>query len=138
MAEFGKPSFNLPEGAVPTAPEDGPPPLEDVPPAQGQGREDVNTIVQRMLADQHVEDRKAERKLRRKYASLAYRFAVGGAVFWGCLLVWSGCATYYATKPPFSDNLLITITTATSVNLFAAFLGVIRGLFPANGKKEKP
>ncbi|HBP5039036.1 TPA: hypothetical protein L5637_004388 [Pseudomonas aeruginosa] len=109
--------------------------MEDVPPGGGQGREDVNIIVQQAFVEQHVEDRKAERKLRRKYAGLAFRFAVGGSIFWAVLLLWSGCASYYTTKPPFSDNVLIAITTATSVNLFAAFLGVIRGLFPANGKR---
>lgn len=138
MVDFEKPSFNIPKNAVPSTPEAGAPHLEDVPPVSDQGREDVNTIVKRMLADEHVQDRKAERKLRKKYAGLAFRFAVGGSLFWAFLLVWVGCATYYASKPPFSDNLLIAITTATSVNLFAAFLGVIRGLFPANGKKEKP
>ncbi len=132
MAEFGKPSFTVPAGAVPKAPEAGiPTQLEDVPPTSELGREDRNRII-----DEHVEDRKAERVLRKKYAGLAFRFAVGGAIFWALLLIWTGCATYYTTKPPFSDNLLIAITTATSVNLFAAFLGVIRGLFPANGKKE--
>ncbi|HGM7922745.1 hypothetical protein ACM7KY_30750 [Pseudomonas aeruginosa] len=135
MTDFKPPSFSFPEGSVPATPEDCPPPLEDVPPGGGQGREDVNTIVQQAFVEQHVEDRKAERKLRRKYAGLAFRFAVGGSLFWAVLLLWSGCASYYTTKPPFSDNVLIAITTATSVNLFAAFLGVIRGLFPANGKK---
>lgn len=126
------PSFTVPEGAIPKSPEAGiPTQLEDVPPTSELGREDRNRII-----DEHVQDRKAERDLRKKYAGLAFRFAVGGVLFWALLLVWAGCATYYTTNPPFSDNLLIAITTATSVNLFAAFLGVIRGLFPANGKKE--
>ena len=30
-----------------------------------------------------------------------------------------------------SDKVVIAITTATTLNLFAAFLGVIRGLFPS-------
>ncbi|WP_414965933.1 hypothetical protein [Enterobacter hormaechei] len=36
----------------------------------------------------------------------------------------------------FSDEVLIAITSATTLNLFAAFLGVIRGLFPS-GKETK-
>lgn len=86
---------------------------------------------------QDVKDQKAERQLRKKYAGRAFWFAVGGVAFWAVLLVWSGSSTYYSTKAPFSDNLLIAITTATSINLFAAFLGVIRGLFPTGGKKRK-
>ena len=136
MAEYGKPSFFIPAEVVPQELTAGEPtPLEDVPPPGEQGREDVNRAVQQQLVDVHVEDRRAERKLRKKYAGLAFRFAVGGLVFWAVLIIWSGCATYYTTKPPFSDNLLLGITTATSINLFAAFLGVIRGLFPSNGKK---
>lgn len=86
---------------------------------------------------QGVKDQKAERQLRKLYAGRAFWFAVAGVAFWGLMLVWTGCATYYTSKPPFSDNVLIAITTATSINLFAAFLGVIRGLFPANGKRSK-
>ncbi|MGT5125632.1 hypothetical protein ACRWGX_10645, partial [Escherichia coli] len=39
----------------------------------------------------------------------------------------------------FSDKVLIAITTAVTLNVFAAFLGVIRGLFPSgksSGEKE--
>lgn len=37
-----------------------------------------------------------------------------------------------------SDNALIAITTGVTVNVLAAFLGVIRGLFPPSesGKKK--
>jgi len=137
LAEFDKPSFEIPPSAVPKAPEPGvPPQLEDVPPLSEQGRGDVNRLISEMIASQQVEDMKAERKLRKKYASLAFKFAVGGSLFWAFLLIWTGFASYYTTKAPFSDNVLIAITTATSVNLFAAFLGVIRGLFPSNGKKS--
>lgn len=33
-------------------------------------------------------------------------------------------------KEIFSDEVLIAVTAASTLNLFAAFLGVIRGLFP--------
>lgn len=125
--------FTIPEGAIPPKSDNNSAGvLEDVPPVNELGRADHNTII-----EQHVEDRKAERALRKKYAGLAFRFAVGGALFWAVILVWSGWATYYSTKAPFSDNVIIAVTTATSVNLFAAFLGVIRGLFPSNGGQKK-
>ena len=133
MSNFEPPSFSVPEGAVPDQPDSKlASQLEDTPPDGNPGRSDHNRII-----DQHVEDRKAERELRKKYAGLAFNFAVGGVLFWAALLVWTGWTTYYSTKPPFSDNLLIAITTATSINLFAAFLGVIRGLFPSNGGQKK-
>lgn len=86
---------------------------------------------------ENLKDQKAERQLRKKYAGRAFWFATCGVVFWALLLIWNGWSTYYSTKAPFSDNLLIAITTATSINLFAAFLGVIRGLFPASGRRMK-
>lgn len=130
MSEHEKPSFTIPEGAVPDS--KGSAILEDVPPVNEQGRADHNRII-----DEHVEDRRAERTLRKRYAGLAFGFAVGGAIFWALVLIWSGWSVYYFTRPPFSDNVLIAITTATSINLFAAFLGVIRGLFPSNGSSKK-
>lgn len=108
-------------------------------PDQDEQPEIENRLVERDDSElrEKLKDQKAERKLRKKYAGRAFWFAVGGVSFWALLLVWTGCATYYATKPPFSDNVLIAITTATSINLFAAFLGVIRGLFPTSGRRGK-
>jgi len=86
---------------------------------------------------QNLKDQKAERQLRKKYAGRAFWFAACGVIFWAVVLVWNGWSTYYSGKAPFSDNVLIAITTATSINLFAAFLGVIRGLFPASGRRSR-
>lgn len=110
-----------------------------LPPASGPDQDSQPESEQAVGADeeknQNIKDQRAERQLRKKYAGRAFWFAACGVVFWALLLVWNGWSTYYSTKAPFSDNLLIAITTATSINLFAAFLGVIRGLFPANGRK---
>lgn len=116
---------------------DGPQATEDELPSNLAipGRHDVDH--KQRLADEKIEDRKAERALRRTYANRAFWFAVGGVAFWAALLIWTGCATYYRDKAPFSDNVLIAITTATSINLFAAFLGVIRGLFPVKGRASE-
>jgi hypothetical protein len=106
-------------------------PVEDVQPVNDAAEKDADREKVENLKDQ-----KAERQLRKKYAGRAFWFAVAGVSFWCALLVWNGWATYYTGKSPFSDNLLIAVTTATSINLFAAFLGVIRGLFPAGGKRS--
>lgn len=112
-----------------------------LPPAAGPDQDSQPEGEQAVGADdeknQNLKDQKAERQLRKKYAGRAFWFAACGVVFWAVLLVWNGWSTYYSTKAPFSDNLLIAITTATSINLFAAFLGVIRGLFPSSGRKAK-
>lgn len=124
------PDWAMPPIGKPEATEDEIPPSLSSP-----GRHDVDR--KKRLTDEKIEDRKAERDLRRTYANRAFWFAVGGIVFWAALLIWTGCATYYRDKAPFSDNVLIAITTATSINLFAAFLGVIRGLFPVKGRASE-
>lgn len=124
------PRWAVPQHSTPKATEDELPPSLASP-----GRQDVDH--KQRMAGEKVEDRIAERALRRTYANRAFWFAVCGVGFWAALLIWTGCATYYRDKAPFSDNVLIAITTATSINLFAAFLGVIRGLFPVKGRPPK-
>ncbi len=40
-------------------------------------------------------------------------------------------------KQMLSDNILIAITTGATINVLAAFLGVIRGLFPSPPAERK-
>lgn len=85
--------------------------------------------------EQDVADRIANRQLREKFADKAYKVVKYGLYWWGSviLLAAAGKAT---GKEVISDSVLIAITSASTLNLFAAFLGVIRGLFP-NGSSEK-
>lgn len=78
---------------------------------------------------QDIEDRIANRKLRARFAEKAYKVAKCGLIGWGCVLLISVIGNVLEIKT-FSDEVLIAITSATTLNLFAAFLGVIRGLFP--------
>ena len=87
------------------------------------------------LRYQDVEDRTANRKLRQRFAEKAYKVAKWGLYGWGCVLILSVIGNVVGVKT-FSDEVLIAITSATTLNLFAAFLGVIRGLFPS-GKETK-
>lgn len=102
---------------------------EDVPPAKvGDGRE-------RLVAEK-IEDHKANRALRNRYAGKAYNLACAGLIFWGLAVSGSGIAHSATGRSMLSDSVLIAITTGATINVLAAFLGVIRGLFPASGKKE--
>ncbi|MCY1698636.1 hypothetical protein OVA10_11330 [Lelliottia sp. SL45] len=85
--------------------------------------------------EQDVADRIANRQLREKFADKAYKVVKYGLYWWGSviLLAAAGKAT---GKEVISDSVLIAITSASTLNLFAAFLGVIRGLFP-KGSSEK-
>ena len=114
-------------------------PTAPAPESLAQAKLEASTLegIKARKAEEGIKDQEAERELRKKYAGRAFWFAVGGVAFWALLLIWDGCATYYTTAPPFSDKVLMVITTATSINLFAAFLGVIRGLFPSGGRLPK-
>ncbi|MFS7307438.1 hypothetical protein [Rahnella inusitata] len=73
--------------------------------------------------------------LRETYAGKAYKVAKYGLYWWGAVILLSAVGKGVG-KDIISDEVLIAITTASTLNLFAAFLGVIRGLFPS-GKETK-
>ncbi|WP_075882064.1 hypothetical protein [Vreelandella massiliensis] len=98
---------------------------DNQPQAERPYRSDIN--------EEQANDLRSYRQLREQYARYAFFFAVGCVAFWMIIVVWLGWASYYKARPVFSDRVMIAITTATCVNLFAAFLGVIRGLFPTSG-----
>lgn len=95
------------------------------PDSENPAREDIYV--------ENARDLQSYRRLRESYAFKAFVFACVCVGFWMLMMIWLGIGSYYKTTPVFSDKVAIAITTATCVNLFAAFLGVIRGLFPANG-----
>lgn len=109
-------------------------PNEDAPPASTEPRKDDNNVL---LLEQEVENHKANRELRREYAEKAYQLAKGGIAFWIIALSTTGVVSVVSGKQMLSDNIMIAITTGSTVNVLAAFLGVIRGLFPSPNKEEK-
>jgi hypothetical protein len=102
-------------------------PLEDAPPKSARRKSDL-------LTDQHIEDRKANRALREKYADKAYQLACGCICFWVVVIAYAAFIQTALNRPPLSDTVLIAVTTGVTVNVLAAFLGVIRGLFPSESK----
>ncbi len=87
------------------------------------------------VTPQGVEDAKSYRKLREIFAEKAYKVAKKSLYGWAILLFAQGWFSLIGLQI-FSDKVLIAITTAVTLNVFAAFLGVIRGLFPS-GKSSK-
>lgn len=69
--------------------------------------------------------------LRETYANKAYKVAKYGLYWWGVVILLSAVGKGVG-KDIITDKVLIAITTASTLNLFAAFLGVIRGLFPSS------
>lgn len=94
------------------------------------------------LHDEEVADRKANRNLREKYADKAYQLAHFCLVWWMGMLFMQGMLMATNKIALWSDNVLVAVTGGVTASVLAAFLGVIRGLFPgdkngANGKAEQ-
>jgi hypothetical protein len=108
---------------------------EDLPPS-GSGSSTVKHEDTRRLYYEAAEDMAANRVLREKYAGKAYDLSAGCISFWVVAVSAQGIMKALTGVELFSDSIIIAITTGVTVNVLAAFLGVIRGLFP-NGNKEK-
>lgn len=90
---------------------------------------DGNNDADSNIIWQDVEDRKADRSMRVQFAKKAYRLATISLIGWAVLLIAYALINFSFRFQIFSDTVLIAITSAVTLNVFAAFLGVIRGLF---------
>lgn len=107
-------------------------------------------ILQADLASKEADnqDRLTTTRLRGDYADKAYKLASGSIAFWVIIIGFEAIVRLVVPgdKVILSDPVLIAITTGCTVNVLAAFLGVIRGLFPSHSnsvkdkkvKKDKP
>ena len=77
---------------------------------------------------------RANRRLRQVYAGKAHGMAVACLTMWTMVLTAQGALKALTGIELWSDQVLIAVTTGVTVSVLAAFLGVIRGLFP--GKDE--
>lgn len=115
-------------------------PIEEPPEAKAGDtkREEKSLEQDLMLLNEEVEDRKADRALREKFGDKAYKVVRKTLYGWAILLFCYGYSKIFGFTI-FPDNVMIAITSAVTLNIFAAFLGVIRGLFPSqkNKKEEK-
>lgn len=78
----------------------------------------------------------ATTELRKWGATKAYSLATGSISFWIVIVGFQAVVKTATGVPPLDDSVLIAITSGCTVNVLAAFLGVIRGLFPH--KPEQP
>ncbi|MFP4864170.1 hypothetical protein ACLFLC_14805 [Providencia rettgeri] len=95
---------------------------------------DVKDDQQNSIMHQEVQDRIADRALRERFGDKAYNVVRKTLYGWAVVLAATGFCKFFFDKDLFSENVLIAITSAVTLNTFAAFLGVIRGLFPSNRK----
>ena len=86
---------------------------------------------------QAIADMAADRDLRRVYSAKAYRLAAAAMAMWSVLLGAQGAIKAIFDIEMWSDQVLIAVTTGVTVSVLAAFLGVIRGLFPGKDKEQE-
>lgn len=100
--------------------------LEDSPPSG----ESADKVQKETIADMQ-----ANRSLREKYAQKAYELACACISMWAVLLGAQGVIKALTGQEMWSEKVIIAVTTGVTVSVLAAFLGVIRGLFPHREKK---
>lgn len=93
-------------------------------------RTDAAPAIPDLIRQQWVADMRHNRQLRERFADRAHRMAVACLAAWLSLLGAQGLIQALAGIALWSDQVLIAITTGVTVSVLAAFLGVIRGLFP--------
>lgn len=93
-----------------------------------------DNLATAQIIKQAIADMAANRDMRRLYSAKAYRLAAACLVMWTTLLVVQGTIKALFDIEMWSDQVLIAVTTGVTVSVLAAFLGVIRGLFPGKGK----
>jgi len=81
------------------------------------------------LATQQVADMQANRELRDRYAKYAFRLALGCLIMWWFMIAAQGVGKVFGGVELWSPSVVIAVTTGVTINVLAAFLGVIRGLF---------
>lgn len=92
----------------------------------------------KVTANETLQDMRANRELRNKYSFKAYKIVKKSLWGWAILLT-AYVLIKLLTKNEsnthgfeiFSDTVLIAITSATTLNIFAAFLSLVKGLFPS-------
>lgn len=97
-------------------------------------QEDIYAESNRIQAkhDEQIKNMCQERELRDRYAKKAYRVCKKSMKFLAYILIWQGLVATIFKSGPFSDTLLLALVTAVTVNVFAAFLCITRGLFQKN------
>lgn len=137
------PPPHLPDDIKDTPPEDSPPggnrfggaqrpPADDCGPEVDQPAGNSPLKLDELVQLEAVRNHRSTRSLREKYASKAYSLACGCISFWIISIGCVGIINAATQRQILSDTVMIAITTGSTINVLAAFLGVIRGLFPSS------
>lgn len=116
--------------SVPRSEEDAPPPG-----TKGDALQ-MRTVQMQTVQMQTVADMAANRGFREQYAGKAYIMAVCCLIAWFGLLLCNGIVNALQGREMWSDKVIIAVTSGVTVSVLAAFLGVIRGLFPSSTREK--
>ncbi|EPE2231808.1 hypothetical protein ACSG4H_003787 [Cronobacter turicensis] len=101
--------------------------------------------LKRKLLKGQVRRQKQNNKMRKIYASKAYKFVWLWSIFFFLILLLSGYKNItiealnfkLTSKFELNDPVLIALITGVTVNIVAVFIIVMRNLFPSSEKEDK-
>ena len=88
-----------------------------------------NHKTYKQTQEEQFKDKKQNRKLRKDFAYKAYEIACACLSFWIVIVCLSAIVSFVTGRVFLSDTALGIVTTGVTVNVFAALLTVIKGLF---------
>lgn len=105
----------------------------DLPPSgdhlTSQEVNEFNQGTYKQTQEEQFKNKKQNRKLRKDFAYKAYEMAMGCICFWMVITSGSAIVHFITGKVFLTDTALGIITTGVTINVFAALLTVIKGLF---------
>lgn len=118
--------------------------LAEIKKAQALSDEKFSKVRRRLLKGQ-LRRQKQNTRMRRIYASKAYRFVWMWSLFFFCILILSGFKHLTIESNDFKltseftldSSVLIALITGVTVNIVAVFIIVMRNLFPSAAQEEK-
>jgi lysylphosphatidylglycerol synthetase-like protein (DUF2156 family) len=118
--------------------------LAEIKKVQALSDEKFSKVRRRLLKGQ-LRRQKQNTRMRRIYASKAYRFVWMWSLFFFCILILSGFkhltieSNDFKLTSEFSldSSVLIALITGVTVNIVAVFIIVMRNLFPSAAQEEK-
>ena len=94
---------------------------------------EYNQKTYKQTQEEQFKNKKQNRKLRKDFAYKAYDIACGCLSFWIVIVCLSAIVSFVTGRVFLSDTALGIVTTGVTVNVFAALLTVIKGLFSKEG-----
>lgn len=106
--------------------------LEKLEKAREEQREDSpneQAILQKRLFETQIEAEKQKQDLRGKFATWARRIVSSWLIFIAVVLIFVGASNFFYSIAPYSNTVLITLLAATTINVIALSMVIIKGLF---------